>query len=87
VAAFPITMAEGIQPKRALGTIPVPQREDVITRPEAVVLLAGKPIGPSGGLAVNPGDLVRTGPHGSLIRADALLSGLRAGLTDGHNIE
>jgi hypothetical protein len=70
------------QDQRLQPKTPVEQLQDVITRPEAVVIWAGQPIGHTGRLAVNPGDLVRTGPHGSLIRTDALLSELRAGLSD-----
>ena len=75
--AFPTRLDQGLQ-----GTSLVEKHPDVITRPEAVVILGGQPIGPDGRLVVNPGDLVRTGPHGSLIRTDALLSELRAGFGD-----
>ena len=80
--AFPAQLDQQLQ-----ADPPVEQPLDVITRPESVVILAGQPIGPSGRLAVNSGDLVRTGPHGSLILTDALLSELRAGLSDAPTIQ
>jgi hypothetical protein len=79
--AFPTRLDQRLQ-----ATTPVEQPQDVITRPEAVVIFGGQPIGPAGRLAVNPGDLVRTGLHGSLIRTDALLSELRAGFSDDRTI-
>lgn len=83
VTAFPTPLDERIRPKGVLGTAPIERPVDVITRPESVVTLRGRPIGPAGGLVVNPGDLTRTGPHGGLIRTETVPTEPRTGLPGG----
>ncbi len=48
---------------------------DVITHPDTLVTLGDRAIGPSGGLTqINAGDLMRTGPHGRLVRTHSQLT-------------
>jgi hypothetical protein len=72
VAAFPHPLDERIRLEAVPGTARVTLAADPITRPEAVVTLRGQPIGPAGGLVVGPGELIRTGPHGGMIRTNNL---------------
>lgn len=77
-AAFPLTEHTRNRPPNILEKENVVT--DVIIHPDTLVTLGDRPIGPNGGLMqISPGDLVRTGPQGRLVRTHSLNIG-----TDNH---
>jgi hypothetical protein len=80
VPAFPIPPDDRIGVDNFFDTAPVEASVDVVMRPEAVIAFEGRPIGPAGSVEVNAADLLRTGPHGGLIRTDVLLTESGMGL-------
>ncbi len=73
IPAFPLP-PEALNPPPIpavpIGPVGPPVPLDLLTRPEAVVTFDGQPIGATGRLRLDRGDLARIGPDGALVRTD-----------------